>query len=600
MFLVQADRYGDRVLYRFVREGKWQSVTWREARTRTREIALGLLSLGVGKGDRIAVFSANRVEWCWVDWADISIGALTVPVYSSSTTAQLAHILDHSGATVLVGDSIERLKKLDALGASPGSLRQIVSIEDGGASRAAALPVPSISLAELQRRGRDYDRSHGDLFEKTAASLRPEDDLTIIYTSGTTGAPKGVLTTHRHYLFMLEAVSAAIAWDEQEVNLLFLPLAHSLGRLEHFLAVARGFTCGFVRSLETIGKDLLAVEPTILVSVPRVYENAYERVRSRAESGGRFRGSIFRWALSVGARWSLYRTEGKKIGMCLRAAYRLAHRLVFSHIQAGFGGRLRLAISGGAALPPEIAKFFHSVGVLIIEGYGLTETSTVSHVNRPGRYKFGTVGLPLPGVECRTGPDGEVLLRGPNIMKGYYRDPESTREALDAEGWLHTGDIGEIDGDGFLRITDRKKDLIVTSGGKKIAPQMVENLLQTDPLIDQAMVLGDGERHLAALVTLNREQLQDWAKREGLEFHSPEEMASHPRVTALIKEKIREKNKQLSAFEAVRNFRILPHNFSIERAELTPTLKLRRQIIRERYKDLIEEMARRPRFDAGE
>jgi len=251
-------------------------------------------------------------------------------------------------------------------------------------------------------------------------------------------------------------------------------------------------------------------------------------------------------------------------------------------------------------LPPEIAKFFHSVGVLIIEGYGLTETSTVSHVNRPGRYKFGTVGLPLPGVECRTGPDGEVLLRGPNIMKGYYRDPESTREALDDEGWLHTGDIGEIDGDGFLRITDRKKDLIVTSGGKKIAPQMIENLLQTDPLIAQAMVLGDGERHLAALLTLNREQIAEWAKREGLEFQSPEEMAAHPRVTALIKERIREKNKQLAAFEAVRNFRVIPHNFSIERAELTPTLKLRRQIIKERYKDLIEEMASRPRFDAGE
>jgi long-chain acyl-CoA synthetase len=409
-----------------------------------------------------------------------------------------------------------------------------------------------------------------------------------------------VLTTHRHYLFMLEAVSAAITWDEQEVNLLFLPLAHSLGRLEHFLVVAEGFTCGFVRSLETIGKDLLAVRPTILVSVPRIYENAYERLRSRAESGGRFRRTIFRWAISLGARWSVHRTEGKKIGMALRAAHRLAHRLVFSHIQAGFGGRLRLAISGGAALPPVLAKFFHAVGILIIEGYGLTESSTVSHVNRPQRYKFGTVGPPLPGVECHTAEDGEILLRGPNIMNGYYRDPESTREAIDHEGWLHTGDIGEIDGDGFLRITDRKKDIIVTSGGKKIAPQMVENLLQTDPLIDQAMVLGDGERHLAALLALNREQLHEWAKREGLEFHSPEEMVSHPRVTALIKEKIRAKNKQLSAFEAVRNFRVIPHNFSIERAELTPTLKLRRQIIRERYKDLIEEMARRPRFDGSE
>ncbi|MGH7769754.1 MAG: AMP-dependent synthetase/ligase, partial [Candidatus Binatia bacterium] len=347
-------------------------------------------------------------------------------------------------------------------------------------------------------------------------------------------------------------------------------------------------------------KDLLEVRPTILVSVPRIYENAYARVRSRAEAGSRLRRSIFHWAVSVGARWSVHRIEGKRIGLLLRALHGLAHRLVFSQIHGAFGGNLRLAISGGAPLAPEIAKFFHSVGILILEGYGLTESSTVSHANRPERLNFGTVGLPLPGVECRTGADGEILLRGPNILKGYYRDPEGTREALDEEGWLSTGDIGEIDGDGFLRITDRKKDLIVTSGGKNIAPQMVENLLQTEPLISQAIVLGDGEAHLVALVTLDRDRVLDWAKREGLEFQSAEGIASHPRVTALLKERIREKNKQLSAFEAVRNFRILPHNFSMERAELTPTLKLRRQVIKERYKGLIEEMARRPRFDSGD
>jgi long-chain acyl-CoA synthetase len=593
MFLSQSRRYDDRVLYRFAREGTWEKMTWRAARSRVGEIALGLISLGVGKGDRVAVFSANRVEWCLIDWANICIGALTVPVYASSTMPQLSHILEHSGATVLVVDSADRLKKPDSL----GSVGRIVSIEAAGASPAA---VPSISLAELRRIGREYGQNHGDLFEKTASSLGPEDDLTIIYTSGTTGEPKGVLTTHRHYLFMLEAVSKAIPWSDRDVDLLFLPLAHSLGRLEHFLAVAEGFTCGLVRSLETIGKDLLEVRPTILVSVPRIYENAYARVRSRAESGSRLRRGIFHWAVSLGARWSGHSIEGKRIGLLLRAAHGLAHRLVFSQIHAAFGGNLRLAVSGGAPLAPEIAKFFHSVGILILEGYGLTESSTVSHANRPERPKFGTVGLPLPGVECRIGADGEILLRGPNILKGYYRDPEGTREALDEEGWLSTGDIGEIDRDGFLRITDRKKDLIVTSGGKNIAPQMVENLLQTEPLIAQAIVLGDGEAHLVALVTLDRDRVLDWAKREGVEFQSAEEIASHPRVTALVKERIREKNKQLSAFEAVRNFRIVPHHFSMERAELTPTLKLRRQVIKERYKGLIEEMARRPRFDAGE
>jgi long-chain acyl-CoA synthetase len=275
----------------------------------------------------------------------------------------------------------------------------------------------------------------------------------------------------------------------------------------------------------------------------------------------------------------------------------VADALVFSRIRLAFGGRLRLAISGGAPLAPEIAEFFCALGLLILEGYGLTESSTVSHVNRLERYKFGTVGLPLPGVECRTAPDGEVLLRGPGIFKGYYRDATATQEVIDGEGWFHTGDVGEIDVDGFLRITERKKDLIVTSGGKKVAPQMIENFLKTDPWISQVMVLGDGSKHLLALITLNQERIREWGKEEGIEFSSSEEMISHLRVLSLIKERIRQKNKELAPFEAVRGFRILPRDFTVEGEELTPTLKLRRQVVMERYRDLIEEMARKRRFD---
>ena len=597
MFLVQAKRYGDRVLYRFGRQGHWESVSWEKALAQVREIALGLTSLGVKQGDRVAIFSANRVEWSLIDWANIGIGALTVPVYASSTFAQLSHILDHSGATVLFIETPERLKKLDLSHPSLSALRKIVVIDGLARQISSASPLSAISLAELRQSGRDYGQSHGDLFEQTALSLRPDDDLTIIYTSGTTGEPKGVLTSHRHYLFMLDAAAAAIPCSEQDVNLQFLPLAHSFGRLEHFLVVAKGFTCGFARSLETIGRDLLSVRPTILFSVPRVYENAYERIRSRVEASGWLRRCLFHWAISVGARWSRHQIEGGRISLSLRGAYGLARRLVFSQIQQAFGGGLRLAISGGAALAPEIARFFHSIGILILEGYGLTECATVSHVNRPDRCKFGTVGLPLAGVECRTAPDGEILLRGPNIFKGYYRDFKGTEEVLDSEGQLRTGDIGEIDGDGFLRITDRKKDLIVTSGGKKVAPQAIENLLRTDPLVHQAMVLGDGQAHLMALITLNRDQLIEWGRQEGVEFVGTEEIASHPRVVALIKERIRNMNRELAAFETVRSFRILPREFTVEREELTPTLKLRREIIKKRYKKIIEEMARKPRFD---
>ena len=598
MFLAQAKRRGDRVLYRFARNGYWETYTWQEALRRVREIALGLVSLGAQKGDRVAIFSANRVEWSLIDWANICIGALTVPVYSSSTPSQVSHILGHSGSTILFVESPQRLARMNPLDPSLCKVDKIIVIDPENQSIPSGIePMGALSLHELQERGQRYGESHEGSFERLAYSLRPEDDLTIIYTSGTTGEPKGVLTTHAHYLFMIDAVDAAVPSTDQDIDLQFLPFAHSFGRLEHFMIVAKGYTCGIARSMETIAKDLLVIRPTLLFSVPRVYENAYSRIRSRVAAGGLFRRLLFRCAASIGRRISHYQREGREISWPLRAAGSLAHRVVFSKIHKSFGGRLRLAISGGAPLAPEIAEFFHSLGILILEGYGLTETSTVSHVNRPERYKFGTVGLPLQGMECRIGSDGEILLRGANIFKGYYQDHEQTREALDAEGWFHTGDIGEINGDGFLRITDRKKDLIVTSGGKKIAPQMIENLLKTDHWISQAMVIGDRQSHLLALITLNQEEIREWGRREGLEFHSPEEIASHPRVLALVKERIRRKNKGLAAFEAVRSFRILPHDFTVEKEELTPTLKLRRQVVLERYKEFIGEMVRKPRFD---
>ncbi|MBI2360064.1 MAG: long-chain fatty acid--CoA ligase [Deltaproteobacteria bacterium] len=593
MFLSQVRRYGDRVLYRFARDGQWESYTWNEAGRQVREIGLGLLALEAGKGQRVAIFSANRVEWSLIDWANICVGALTVPIYASSSPAQVSDIVDHSGAAVLFVESADRLAKLDVRSSPIRSLKKIVVIDPAGAPPLSALEGQVISLAALRELGRRYGETHDDLFERVAGSLGPDDYLTIIYTSGTTGEPKGVLTCHRHYLFMIDAVSADLYSTDQDVNLQFLPFAHSFGRLEHFIVVAKGYTCGFARSMETIAKDLLIVQPTLLFSVPRIYENAYSRIRARAAASGRLRKELFRFSLAVGKRVSACQREGKRMSFGLRVARRIAHRLVYAKVHAAFGGRLRLAVSGGAPLAPEIAEFFHALGILILEGYGLTETSTVSHVNRADRYRFGTVGLPLDGVECRIGGDGEILLRGPNTFEGYYRDPEATAEAIDQEGWLHTGDIGEIDGEGFLRITDRKKDLIVTSGGKKVAPQIIENLLKSDPLFSQVMVIGDRKRHLMALVTLNQEQIREWGKGEGIEFRSAEEMASHPRVHAVVKERIRRKNKTLAPFETVRGFRILAHEFSVERGELTPTLKVRRQIVMERYRDLIENVTHR-------
>lgn len=590
MFLAQAKRYADRVLYRFGRDGQWESYTWNDALRRVRQIALGLLSLEVRKGDRVALFSANRVEWSLIDWANICVGALSVPIYASSSSAQVSFIIGHSGCTVLFVESSERLAKLDLKNPSFGQLRKIVVIDPGSEFPSVAHEGQVITLEALEAMGRQYGGMHGDSFERAIESVEPEDDLTIIYTSGTTGDPKGVLTAHHHYLFMIDAVDEALFSSDRDVILQFLPLAHSFGRLEHFMVVAKGFTCGFARSMETIAKDLLVIRPTLLFSVPRIYENAYSRIRSRAVASGHLQKFFFRLGFAIGERYSLYQREGRSSPLSLRLAHRLASRLVFSKIQAGFGGRLRLAVSGGAPLAAEIAQFFHALGILVLEGYGLTESATVSHVNRVQRYRFGTVGLSLNGVECRIAADGEILLRGPNIFKGYYRDTKGTEEAIDSQGWFHTGDIGEIDGEGFLRITDRKKDLIVTSGGKKVAPQIIENLLKGDPLISQAMVIGDRQRHLMALIALDQERLREWAGEEGLDFRSGEEIANHPRVQALVKERIRQKNKTLAPYEAVRSFRILPQEFSLERGELTPTLKVRRQIVMERYRDIIEDM----------
>ncbi|HXG52441.1 MAG TPA: long-chain fatty acid--CoA ligase [candidate division Zixibacteria bacterium] len=584
MFCRQARRYGRKTLYRFAEGGEWRSLSWEEAIQRVREIALGLHSLGVERGARVAIFSNNRPEWNLVDWANICVGALTVPVYSTSPRAQVLHILSHCEPSVLFVESREALRRLDPFPGSLGRIRRIVLSggEEGGAGEG------TMTLAELSSRGRACEREHPETFDRLVEVLGPSDDLTIIYTSGTTGDPKGVLTTHGHYLFVIDAVDQVLPSTDEDVTLHFLPSAHSFGRLEHFMAVAKGWTVAYARSIETVSRDLRSVRPTVFFSVPRIYEIAYHRIRSRVERSGWARRFLFDRALAIGREWSRRKRAGAEPGLVLEAAMALTRRLAFSEIHAAFGGRLRVAISGGAPLPAEIAEFFHAIGLVLLEGYGLTETSTVTHVNRPNRCRIGTVGLPLPGIECRIAEDGEILLRGPNIFKAYYRDFIATEEAVDREGWFHTGDVGSVDEEGFLRITDRKKDLIVTSAGKKVAPQKIENLLRTDPMISQAMVVGGGQRPLMALVTVNSERARELAAEQGVDLGG--EVASHPWVQARVKEIVREKNRELAPFEAVRQVWVLGRELSVDEGELTATMKLRRQVIMERYKELIDEL----------
>lgn len=590
LFLAQADRYRNKILYRLWQTGQWRSLTWAEALIQVREMAQGLISLGAARGDRVVIFSSNRVEWHLADWADICIGALTVPIYASSSRSQAAQIIGHADPVVILVDSLQRLAKLDFSRLTLGHLKAIIVLE-GDEAQLSSLATKMLSLDALREMGRSYQMRHAGVFESIAQSLRPEDDLTIIYTSGTTGTPKGVLTTHAHYLFMIEAVDKAIPTNDQDVTMHFLPTSHSLGRLEHFMAAAKGWTFGIARSIETIMSDLRVIRPTVMFSVPRIYENAHSRIQLRLGREHAWRRKVFYWGLSLGKERSEARAHGVPIRWSRSLAFHIVDRLVFARVRAGFGGRLRLAICGGAPLSPDIAAFFRALGIAVLEGYGLTETSTVSHVNRLDRVKLGTVGLPLEGTDCRIGEDGEILLRGPNIFKSYFRDLMATEEAIDSEGWFHSGDIGMIDEAGFLRVTDRKKDLIVTSGGKKVAPQKLENLLKADPLIQQALIVGQGQPHLMALLTLDRKQVFELAEQSGVRLDR-ENFVSHPWVQRQVREILLRTNKALAAYEAIRSFHILEHDFTVEDGELTPTLKPRRHIIAQRYRYLIEDLYR--------
>jgi long-chain acyl-CoA synthetase len=583
MFLNRIADGGDAVRYLVPRDGGYHPVTYRQAGDAAREIALGLMAAGVSRGDRVAILSGTRLEWSLVDIGGILGGFVTVPIYPSNLPDQVEYILAHSRArAVFVEDEQQHNKVSGALQRLP-SLSRIVWMTGDPEGKAGAT-----SLDALRARGREFVAANPLALDARAEEIRPEDDLTIIYTSGTTGPPKGVVTRHSNYAFIVTSALEAVEVPRGSTFLQFLPLAHSLGRLEHFLTFDAMAVSAFARSLQTVAEDLGTVRPEIMVSVPRLYEKFYARVLSKVEEDGGLKQAIFQWALGVGREASRRRQRGEEVRGVLAWKNAVADRLVFGKIRERMGGRLRFFISGGAPLAREIAEFLHALGILILEGYGLTETSTVTTVNRLERYKFGTVGKALPGTEIRLAPDGEILVGGPHIFREYFNDPASTREAIDAEGWLHTGDIGVIDEEGFLRITDRKKDIIVTSGGKNIAPQNVENLLKNDRYVSQAFVYGDRRKYLTALITLSPEEIVAWAAQKGLAERDAEALARHPEVEKLIRGSVEEVNRGLASFEQVKKFVVLGRDFSQETGELTPTLKVRRKVVVEKYGRLLD------------
>ncbi|HKZ06210.1 MAG TPA: long-chain fatty acid--CoA ligase [Methylomirabilota bacterium] len=589
MFWNRVERSGAKPAQQAKRDGKWITATWSQVGQAVREVAVALIASGRKKGDAVGILSASRAEWVQADFAIFSAGCVTIPIYPSYPPDLIQYIVNDAGVkTLIVEDPAQLAKVLEVQGKMEG-LEQIVVMQ--GHERKEPMP-RIVTWEHFRQLGRDKQDTLKSELAARVADGRPEDTATIVYTSGTTGPPKGVVQTHGNHMAALDAAAQTTTIEEGNVHLLFLPLAHSFARLESFIGVHRGLTTAFAESIDKLRENLPEIRPHFICSVPRVFEKVYAGVLAKAEAGSPVKRKIFRWAVGVGKEVSRLKQARKPVPGALAFKAGLAHKLVFSKMHEALGGRLRFAVSGGAPLSREIAEFFHAAGILILEGYGLTETCPVLTNNREDRFKFGSVGLPLPTVEIKIAPDGEILGRGRNIAQGYFKKPDATAEVFLADGWFATGDIGRIDEDGFVFITDRKKDLIVTAGGMNIAPQNVENLLKGDPFISQVMVYGDRKPYPVALITVNPEELEKFAKAEGILNLEPASLVKHPKVVERVSRIVEERNGELQSYAKVKKFTILPGDFTVENGFLTPTLKVKRKVIREKYMDAIEQLYR--------
>lgn len=566
-------------------EGRYTGISFTEYRQLVMRFAGGLAALGMKKGDRVGIIAENRPEWVIADMATVCLGAVDVPVYPTLTPKQLQYIFQDAGVhTVIVSNRFQLNKVLKVQKEIP-NLKYIIIMTDKDVDDQSVL-----GYAHMYEKGDAYLRERPTFFEEAVASVAPDDLLTIIYTSGTTGNPKGVMLTHANMCSNIIASASVIPFTADDTLLSFLPLCHSFERMAgYYTATAVGATVAYAESIETVRDNLLEVHPTVVTTVPRLFERIHSRLLKQIDAAPPARQKVFHWAVRVGRETARARRRGR-IPLALRARHALADKLVYSKLRERTGGRIRFFVSGGAALPQELGEFFEAVGITIIEGYGLTETSPVLTVNRLDDFKFGTVGKPIPGVEIKIAEDGEILAKGPNIMKGYYNNKKATQELIDADGWFHTGDVGLFDAEGHLMITDRKKHLFVTSGGKNIAPQPIENLFLQSRYIDQFVLVGDGRMFCTALIWPDMDSVKEFAKASNLIHVGEEELLDQAEVRKLFDEEIEKIQKDLPHYERVRRFEFLPHPLTIEAGEITPTMKVRRRIIEQKFSGLIEKM----------
>ncbi|MGB9225407.1 AMP-dependent synthetase/ligase [Mycobacterium sp.] len=566
--------------FRYPQEDSWESVTWQQVGERVCNIAAGLISLGIATEDRVALASSTRYEWVLVDFAVMCAGAATTTVYPTTNANDVAYIVANSGSRVVVAENQSQLDKLRDHRAELPDVRRVVIIDGNGDGDWV------ITLGELEQLGKQLLADSPDAVKERVRTVGPGHLASLIYTSGTTGRPKGVRLTHGAWTYTAAAIDALNILGPDDLNFLWLPLAHAFGKVMLSLPLQIGFPTAIDGRVERIIDNLAIVRPTIMGAAPRIFEKAHARIQQMVAEQGGLRKKVFDWSIGVGLKVSAARQAGNRPSLATSLAYKVADRMVFSTIRERFGGRLRFFVSAAAALDRDVAQWFDAVGIIVLEGYGLTETAAASFINRPNAYRFGTVGWPVPATDVKIADDGEILLKGPGLMTAYHDLPDATAEALDPDGWFHTGDVGEIDADGFLRITDRKKDMFKTSQGKYVAPSMIDARFKgLCPYASEFLVYGEGKPYCVALIGLDNEAITDWAAENGLAGKSFAEIARDEKTQQLIAGYMDALNSDLNRWEQIKKFTIADRELSVEAGDLTPSMKLRRKLVIERFSD---------------
>ncbi|MBD3273682.1 MAG: AMP-binding protein [Candidatus Marinimicrobia bacterium] len=582
MFWTNTEKYSDQICYGYKEDGTWKTYSYQKVGDMVETLAAGLASLGVDTGDTVSIISDNSPRWAIADFAILSLAGITVPVYPTLIPNQIKYLLNDADIQTIFTQNRAQTEKILEIYDDVETLKHIIIMDNDDSFQQEYV----YTWDDIRQKGKESDLS----LESRWKDLTGDDHLTYIYTSGTTGEPKGVILTHGNMTSNVDGGLERLDVGSGDRFLSFLPLSHSFERMAgHFLPFTAGCSIYYAESIDTVPQNMGEVKPTVMTSVPRLYEKMYIRVNEAVHNSSVIRKNIFQWAFGVGERHIQAEKEGNVSGL-LKFQHNLAEKLVFSKLKERVGGAIRFFVSGGAPLSADIARFFEKAGILILEGYGLTETSPVIAVNGEDNYRIGTVGQPIYNVEVKIAEDGEILSRGPHIMEGYYGKPEATKESIDDDGWFHTGDIGALDDDGFLSVTDRKKNIIVTSGGKNVAPQPIENALLNSQFIEQVMLIGDKRNFVSALIVPSFDNLREWANQQNLYYGSDEELIQLGEVNEFMREELEKHQEEFARYEKVKEFRLLPRELTIENDELTPTLKIKRRVVQDEFSDLIEDM----------